>query len=174
MFYISIALNRAIASLYNSDFDSWLKKKKSQCVLNGLDRVASYIPCNSVSLMSKIQMISVLDSLCAISKFIPGKRQRGWFKKIFPAILQPVTILLYFCDGVNYLLYVLTMKKGHFGPLVRERGFIGQAAENIKEETIQNRIGYLIKLSISVKRRLKIMLILVYYKIKTLDMHAAW
>lgn len=150
------------------------KKKKSQCVLNGLDRVASYIPCNSVSLMSKIQMISVLDSLCAISKFIPGKRQRGWFKKIFPAILQPVTILLYFCDGVNYLLYVLTMKKGHLGPLVRERGFIGQAAENIKEETIQNRIGYLIKLSISVKRRLKIMLILVYYKIKTLDMHAAW
>lgn len=170
MFYASIALNRARASNYNSAFNSWLKKKKkSPCIPNGLDRVDSYMPCSSARRMSKAQMTSVLDSLCAGSKCIIRKSLSGWFKKVLPGICQLFGSQLLFCSmGVN-LLHTLTMQKGHLDPVVRKSGFIGQIAENTKEEIIQNKTELFNLIQyFSQKKILKRMLILVYYKIKTL------
>ena len=46
------------------------------------------------------------------------------------------------------LLCVLTMQKGHLDPVVRESGFTGQTAENIKEEN-KTELSILIELSVS-------------------------
>ena len=114
-------------------------------------------------------MTSVLDSLCAVSKCIIRKSLSGWFKKVLPGICQLFGSQLLFCSmGVN-LLHTLTMQKGHLDPVVRKSGFIGQIAENTKEEIIQNKTELFNLIQyFSQKKILKRMLILVYYKIKTL------
>lgn len=82
MVYIFIVVNRAIASHYSSDFDSWFKKK-NQCMLNSLDRVAAYIPCNSAKTVSTVQMIYVLNNLLQPQNAFVERDGVGGLRKSF-------------------------------------------------------------------------------------------
>lgn len=97
------------------------KKKKKQCILNGLDRVAAYIPCNSANRVSKVQMIYVLNNLLQSQNAFVEKDGVGGLRKSFLGSASCFAARYFFAPFLWWgnLPYVLIMQKGHLDPVER-------------------------------------------------------